>query len=153
MASLTQAEVKNKLLEATSFTSQTKCYMDRLVPEDLSLSKSRAGRQVYPGRIQDFHMESIAVARELVKKYDSWTKVYKEIKTQETFKKEQIENLIAKWGPVIWDDNTPDFLTLIYNKYKIGTKSPYYRHHLVYNNEEDRQWLVTNPLATAYEDD
>jgi hypothetical protein len=152
MAPLTQAEVKNELLAAISFTSQTTGYMERLIPRDLCLSKTPAGPQSYPGRIQDFHKESIAATHDLVEKYVSCTEIQEKIETQQTFEEEQIEELIENWGPVIWDGGAPDFLTRTYSEYRIERKRPYPRH-LVYNNENDRRWLVEKSLDTAYKND
>lgn len=135
MAPLTHAEIKTKLLKSTGTTARIYKYTDLLGFRKLSKRSSRRGTQDFIGKPGEFYNASKNVAEVISRRYGSYTDLHERIKTQNDFREQEIEDLIENYGPIIWNDGQPNFVTKTDDQ---GEKHQSYPRYLIYTDRNDK---------------
>ncbi|KAJ5027700.1 hypothetical protein J3E72DRAFT_384242 [Bipolaris maydis] len=140
MAPLTHAEIKTKLLKSTGTTARIYKYTDLLGFRKLSKRSSRRGTQDFIGKPGEFYNASKNVAEVISRRYGSYTDLHERIKTQNDFREQEIEDLIENYGPIIWNDGQPNFVTKTDDQ---GEKHQSYPRYLIYTDRNDKVKIRT----------
>lgn len=135
MAPLTQAEIKSQLLKSTVRAATIYKYTELLGVRKLQDTRSRHGIQSFDGKPGEFYNASKEVAEVISKRYRSCADLLEKIKTNNNYKEQEVEDLIAKYGPVIWNDEDLGFVTETDDQGEVYQSQP---RHLIYSNESDR---------------
>ncbi|EUC43253.1 hypothetical protein COCMIDRAFT_101348 [Bipolaris oryzae ATCC 44560] len=140
MAPLTQAEIKTILLKSTTTNARQYEYIYLLGLRKLSNRDSRRGLQGFEGVAGDFYNASKDVANVISGRYRSRADLHEKIKTQNNFEEQEVEDLIDKYGPQVWNNGDLGFVTKTDDQ---GEKDQSYPRHLIYSDESDRVKIRT----------
>ncbi|EUC26866.1 hypothetical protein COCCADRAFT_10361 [Bipolaris zeicola 26-R-13] len=140
MAPLTQAEIKSQLLKSTVRAATICKYTELLGVRKLQDTRPRHGIQSFDGKPGEFYNASKEVAEVISKRYRSCADLLEKIKTNNNYKEQEVEDLIAKYGPVIWNDEDLGFVTETDDQGEVYQSQP---RHLIYSNESDRVEIRT----------